>query len=91
MKLLNFDSFINESANTIKFINNIYDFDYTTVEVSLKYAKTVGEIFKDTSFKKFGKQTSTNVFEFDKTNRLAEFVEMLIDDHKIDSSELELY
>ena len=56
MKLLDFDSFINESLNekisNKVFLNDIADSDYTEVEVSLRYAREVGELFNN-SFKRY--------------------------------------
>lgn len=93
MKLLNFDSFVNESLNEkiskSVFLNDIYDSDYTTVEVSLKYAQDAIELFND-SFKRYGKQTSSNVFSFKKTENVADFVDIMINQLDIPTNELEL-
>lgn len=93
MKLLDFDSFINESLNekisNKVFLNDIADSDYTEVEVSLRYAREVGELFNN-SFKRYGKQTSSNVFKFDKTEDVVDFIDIIINKLDIPNDELEL-
>lgn len=93
MKLLDFDSFVNESLNekinNNVFLNDIYDSDYTTVEVSLRYARDASELFND-SFKKYGKQTSSNTFTFKDNSGIADFVDIMINKLDIPTDELEL-
>ena len=93
MKLLNFDSFVNESLNEkIKnsvFLNDIADSDYTTVEVSLRHVHVAQDIFNDT-YKKLGKMTSSNTFLFKQIEDVHDFVDMLINGCDIPNSEIEL-
>lgn len=70
-----FNEFLNESKKP-------------TIEVSIRYAKEAGEIFRDT-FSKMGKMTSTNTFQFKNTDDAEEFSEYLVD-NGIPEDEIEM-
>lgn len=93
MKLLNFDSFVNESLKekmkNDQFIDDIRDSDFTTIKTSLRHAKKIGERFND-SYGKSGKQTSSNVFVFNNNYSLADFVDDIINVMNIPTDEFEL-
>lgn len=50
-----------------------------TIEVIASYAREAGEAFRDASYSKMGKMTSTNTFQFKNAEDAEEFAEYLID------------
>lgn len=59
-----------------------------TVEISLRHAKDAADLFND-MFKKYGKQTSTNVFSFKDKDGAIDFVQMLVKNVQVPVGEIE--
>ena len=80
---------IKENKISDKLYDSIFKNHYKTVEVSLKYAKKAGDIFRD-SFKNAGRMISTNVFHFKNEEDTTDFIDNLIQHLNMPEDEISL-
>jgi len=90
--LQTFEEFLNEnhkSSEYDKFFEDILDNNYSEIEITLRYAASVNDIFRD-RFKRIGKQLTSNSYSFKTSEELIDFIEIILNTLDMESDELTL-